>query len=233
MILDIYKDSIEFASKKISILLILGVLSFFNFLIVPLIFFYGYNYKIIKLSTQSMINVDAVPPEFSGLKEMFINGLRYIAVNLVYMIIPVIILVFAISSKSLLLLVVGLILALIGVAFSFLAIPHMAANNDSFKSAFALGELKEIMSFIGYGRYILSYLGIIFISLATLIIVTFIIGIIFNIFGVAALGVSTAGFGEVTRFTALVTNAILLFLVSPFLSIFQNRSQGLIYNLRG
>lgn len=230
MILDIYKDSIEFASRKISILLVLGVLSFFNFLIVPLIFVYGYNYKIIKLSTQSMINVDAVPPEFSGLKEMFIDGLKYIVVNLIYMIIPIIIIVFAISSKSQLLLVIGFLLALLCVAFSFLAIPHMAANNDSLKSAFALGELKEIMSFIGYGKYIAAYLGIVFISFAVIIIVSFIIGIIFNIFGIAASGVSTAGFGQLT---VLINNAILLFLVSPFLLIFKNRSQGLIYNLRG
>ncbi len=106
----------------------------------------------------------------------------------------------------------------------------MAANNDSLKSAFALGELKEIMSFIGYGRYIASYLGIVFISLAVIIIVAFIIGIIFNILGIATLSISTAGFGQVTQ---LITNAILLFLVSPFLLIFKNRSQGLIYNLRG
>lgn len=230
MILDIYKDSIEFASRKISILLVLGVLSFFNFLIVPLIFVYGYNYKIIKLSTQSMINVDAVPPEFSGLKEMFIDGLKYIVVNLIYMIIPIIIIVFAISSKSQLLLVIGFLLALLCVAFSFLAIPHMAANNDSLKSAFALGELKEIMSFIGYGKYIAAYLGIVFISFTVIIIVSFIIGIIFNIFGIAASGVFTAGFGQLT---VLINNAILLFLVSPFLLIFKNRSQGLIYNLRG
>ena len=91
MILDIYKDSVEFASRKVSILLILGVLSFLNFLIIPLILFYGYNYKVIKLSTQSMINVNDVPPEFSEIKEMFINGLKYIAVNFVYMIIPIIV----------------------------------------------------------------------------------------------------------------------------------------------
>ena len=106
----------------------------------------------------------------------------------------------------------------------------MAANNDSLKSAFALGELKEIMSFIGYGKYIAAYLGIVFISFAVIIIVSFIIGIIFNIFGIAASGVSTAGFGQLT---VLINNAILLFLVSPFLLIFKNRSQGLIYNLRG
>ena len=57
MILDIYKDAFEFASKKISILFVLGVLSFFNILIIPAVFFYGYNYRVVKLSTQSMINV--------------------------------------------------------------------------------------------------------------------------------------------------------------------------------
>lgn len=231
MILDIYKDSVEFASRKVSILLILGVLSFLNFLIIPLILFYGYNYKVIKLSTQSMINVNDVPPEFSEIKEMFINGLKYIAVNLVYMIIPIIVLALGIIYKSLILSVIGLILALICVAFSFLAIPHMAANNDSLKSAFAVGELKEIMSFIGYGRYILSYLGIVLISLGTVIVVTFIIALLFSVFGIAAVSLS-GGLGQITQLGAFITNIILLFLVRPYLSIFQNRSQGLIYNLR-
>ena len=232
MILDIYKDSVEFASRKVSILLILGVLSFLNFLIIPLILFYGYNYKVIKLSTQSMINVNDVPPEFGDIKVMFINGLKFIVVTLVYMIIPIILFALGVTYNSRILSVFGLILTLICVAFSFLAIPHMAENNDSLKSAFAIGELKEIMSFIGYGRYILSYLGIVLISVGTVIVVTLIIGLIFEMLGIAALSISTGGFGQFTQLGMFIANIILLFLVHPYLSIFQNRSRGLIYNLR-
>lgn len=232
MILDIYKDSFEFASRKVSVLLILGVLSFLNFLIIPLIFFYGYNYRVIKLSTQSMINVDEVPPNFDDLKGMFIDGLKYLVVYICYMIIPVIIITFSVLNKNALLFMIGVILAFVCSLFAFLSIPHMASNNDSLKSAFAIGELKEIMSFIGYGRYILSYIGILLISIAMIIIVTLIIGIIFAICDIAALSLSTAGFAAITSLGMLVTQIVLLFVVSPYLALFQNRCQGLIYNLR-
>ena len=147
MILDIYKDSFEFASRKIPILLILGVLSFLSFLIIPLIFFYGYNYRVIKISTQSMINVDDVPPDFNDLKGMFIDGLKYLAVCIAYIIIPVIVLVLSAQMNNGILLLIGLFLALIFSLFSFLAAPHMAANNDSLKSAFAISELDMVNIF--------------------------------------------------------------------------------------
>ena len=235
MILDIYKDSFEFASRKISILLILGVLSFLSFLIIPLIFFYGYNYRVIKISVQSMINVDDVPPDFTDLKRMFIDGLKYLLVCIAYIIIPVIVLILSAQMNSGILLIIGLFLTLIFSLFSFLAASHMAANNDSLKSAFAISELKEIMSFIGYGKYILSYIGILIITLAVYIVVTLIIGIIFAVFDIAALSLFTGGLDAIAQIGfigALITHIVILFLVSPYMVLFQNRCQGLIYNLR-
>ncbi len=236
MILDIYKDSLEFASRKISILLILGVLSFLNFLIIPLVFFFGYNYRVIKLSTQTMINVDEVPPDFSDLKGMFIDGLKYLVVYIVYEIIPIIILVASNIFKNSALYLVGIILALIFSLFAFLAVPHMAANNDSLKSAFEISKIKEIMSFIGYGRYLLAYIGILLITIAVFIVITLIIGLIFGAFGIAVGSLFTTGVGSTAGIGfvgMLITNIIMLFLVAPYMSLFQNRCQGLIYNLRG
>ena len=48
MILDIYKDSFEYASKNVKNLLILGVFYLFGFLVIPMFFILGYNYRIIK-----------------------------------------------------------------------------------------------------------------------------------------------------------------------------------------
>ncbi|WP_052331744.1 DUF4013 domain-containing protein [Methanobrevibacter oralis] len=80
MILDIYKDSFEFSAKKITTLLVMGVLSFFGFLIIPLIIVTGYNYNVIKSSIEGMINGGDVPPEIEGFKSLFINGLKYCVV---------------------------------------------------------------------------------------------------------------------------------------------------------
>ena len=227
MILDIYKDSFEFASRKVSILLVLGVLSFFNILIIPAVFFYGYNYRVVKLSTQSMINGEDVPPNFDDFKQMFIDGLKFIVVFLCYLIIPVIIIFVAISGKSLNagLLLVGIILFFIARLFSYLAIPYMAANDDSLKSAFALSEINKIMSSIGYVRYILTYLGILIISGMVFITVFLILSVILAILGI------TIGTVYIGVIGTIIMNLVLLFIVSPYLSLFQTRCAGLIYNI--
>ncbi len=235
MILDIYKDSLEFASRKISILLIMGVLSFLNFLIIPLILFFGYNYRVIKMSTQSMINVEDVPPEFSDLKGMFIDGLKYLVVYFVYELIPIIFILVSNIFHNAALYLIGMILVLVFSLFAFLAVPHMATNNDSLKSAFEISKIKEIMSFIGYGRYFLAYLGILFITIGVFIVVTLVIGLIFGAFGIAAGSLLTTGFrpeSQIGFVAMLITNIVMLFLVAPYISLFQNRCQGLIYNLR-
>ena len=227
MILDIYKDSFEFASRKFSILLILGVLSFFHILIIPAVFFYGYNYRVVKLSTQSMINEDVAPPNFDDFKQMFIDGLKFIIVVLCYLIVPIIIIAAAVygGSLNMILLVIGIILLFIARLFSYLAIPCMAANDDSLKSAFALSEINKIMASIGYVRYIVTYLGIFIISAMIFVTVFLILTFIFGILGI------TVGNLYIGLIGTIIMNLVLLFIVSPYLSLFQNRCAGLIYNI--
>lgn len=227
MILDIYKDGFEFASRKVSILFILGLLSFFNILIIPAVFFYGYNYRVVKLSTQSMINGDDVPPEFNDFKQMFIDGLKFIIVFLCYLIVPAIIIAISVTggSVNVILLLVGIILFFIARLFSYLAIPYMAANGDSLKSAFALSEINKIMASIGYARYIISYLGIFLISLIIFLAIFFIITFVLAILGIAVGGVYIGLIGTI------IMNFVLLFVVAPYLSLFQTRCAGLIYSL--
>lgn len=232
MILDIYKDSFEFASRKISALLILGVLSFFNILIIPMVFFYGYNYRVVKLSTQSMINGEDVPPEFNDLKGMFIDGLKYIVVYFVYLIIPAMILVFSIYMGSALLFIIGFVLSIIASLFAYLAIAHMAENDDSLKSAFAFSDLFKIMSSIGFVKYIATYIGAMLISIVIVVVVAVLLSIIFGIFGIATSSVNS-GLDAVNIAGTIIFNFVLFFIVSPYISLFQNRCQGLIYNLRG
>ena len=233
MILDIYKDSFEYASKKVSNLLLLGVLSFLNFLIIPMIFFLGYNYRVVKQSANSMINIDDVPPEFSNLSGMFIDGLKYFVVYFVYLIIPIIVLVFSMYyGFNTILFFVGLILLIISTLFAYLAIPHMAMNDDSLSSAFSISDLNNIMSSIGYGRYILTYVGIALISVVVVFVVIAILIVIFGILGVATISVFSSGASTFSLISTIIINVILSFIVLPYLSLFQSRCVGLIYNLR-
>ena len=231
MILDIYTDSFEFSSRKFLNLIILGLLSFLNILIMPLVFFYGYNYRVVKLSTQSMINGDDVPPDFDDFKRMFIEGLKYIVVEFVYLIIPMIIMIASVFYRNAILFILGLILVTIFQLFALLAIPHMAANDDSLKSAFALSEINGIMASIGYGRYILTYIGIVLIYIVILMIVTIVLSIIFGLLGIATSFISLNGVGAVNLIGTIIFNFVLFFLVTPYLTMFRNRCIGLIYNL--
>ena len=231
MILDIYKDSFEFSSRKFLNLIILGLLSFLNILIIPLVFFYGYNYRVVKLSTQSMINGDDVPPDFDDFKKMFVDGLKYIVVEFVYLIIPMIIMIASVFYRNAILFILGLILVTIFQLFALLAIPHMAVNDDSLNSAFEFSKINNIMASIGYGRYILTYIGILLIYLAILVVVIIILSIIFGLLGIATSFISLNGVGAVNVIGTIIFNFVLFFLVAPFLTMFQNRCIGLIYNL--
>ena len=55
MILDIYKDSLEYSAKDLKTLLILGVTYFLSFLLLPLFLIYGYSYRVTKISVEGMI----------------------------------------------------------------------------------------------------------------------------------------------------------------------------------
>lgn len=233
MILDIYKDSFEFSSRKVTNLLLLGVLSFFSILIIPAILFSGYNYRVVKLSTQSMINGGDAPPEFSDFKRMFIDGLKYIVVTFAYLIIPVIIIFIPVITGyfNVLIMLIGIILLIVCALFASLAIPHMAANDDSLKSAFELSNINSIMSSIGYGSYFLFYIGLVIIGVVIFFVVLLILIALFAILGIATVSISVEGLGAVSAIGSIITNFVISFVVFPYLAMFQSRSIGLIYNL--
>ena len=216
MILDVYKDGFEFASRKFSTLFVLGALSFFNILIIPAVFFYGYNYRVVKLATQSMINGDDVPPEFNDFKQMFIDGLKYIVVVLCYLIVPAIIIAVSILGRpvNVLLLVVGLIL------FGIESIP-----NGQYEAAQVLGYNRLETFFI----IILPQVIKIVLPSITNEVITLVKDTSLS-FVLAILGITVGG-TYINLIGTIIINFVLLFIVAPYLSLFQARCGGLIYNL--
>ena len=172
MILEIYKDAFGYALKDGSTLLKLGVLSLFSFLIIPFIFLLGYEYRIIKTATEGMINGNETLPEFNNYTTMFKDGLKVLAVSIIYILISVVIflLLFFIglttNMESIIVLafIALIILTIISLIFSALAVTHMAANNGSINAAFHIRELKDIMQSIGVLKLVGSYFGIFLIS---------------------------------------------------------------------
>lgn len=242
MILDIYKDSLEYSAKDWKTLVILGVICLFSFLLLPAFLITGYNYRVINTAVHGVINGRDPLPGFEDLIEMFVDGVKVVIVQIAYVLVPVIVfLIFAIVAGQLTgilssaLMIVGCLItfALFVVAclMDQMGICHMAYNEGAFSKAFAIKEIKEVIDEIGWFNCIATYLGLIIITLVISLVVTAIVYGIFTVFGVsgAVLGVDPSG---IFILGALINSAITLFIVGPYLSIFNSRSIGLLYSMQ-
>lgn len=243
MILDIYKDSLEYAAKDLKTLLILGLTYFLSFLLLPVFLIYGYSYRVTKISVEGMINGNDPLPEFDNVIDMFVDGIKVIIVYLVYLLIPFIIFIlFAIVSSAIggygesALMAIGSIVTVMAIVFAYLmsmfGVANMANNGDSLAKAFDFNEIIDIIKSVGVVRSIGAYLGLIIITCAISIAVFLLIWFVFGFFGIftgtlgfdmAAGGIFIAGF--------IISYFVMLFIVGPYTMILQSRVSGLLYNL--
>ena len=231
MILDIYKDSLEYSAKDLKTLLILGVTYFLSFLLLPIFLIYGYSYRVTKISVEGMINGNDPLPAFDNVIDMFVDGIKVVVVYLVYLLVPFIIfLLFAMVSSAIggygesALMAIGSIVTVVAA--------NMANYDDSLAKAFDFNEIIEIIKSVGVVRSIGAYLGLAIICLALYITVFLLIWFVFGFFGIitgtlgfdmAAGGIFVAGF--------LISYFVMLFIVGPYNLIMQSRASGLLYNL--
>lgn len=243
MILDIYKDSLEYSAKDLKTLLILGVCYFLTFLFLPVFLIYGYSYRVTKIAVEGMINGNDPLPEFDNVIDMFVDGIKVVVVYIAYLLIPLIVFIlFALLSSAIggsgetILMVLGTLVTFILIIFAYLmsmmGVANMANYDGSLSKAFDFKEIMDIIQSIGIGRCIATYIGLIMIALAIYVTVFLILFFIFGFFGIftgtlgfnmAAAGIFFSGF--------FLTNLIMLFIVGPFNMILQSRVSGLLYNL--
>ena len=243
MILDIYKDSLEYSAKDLKTLLILGVTYFLSFLFLPIFLIYGYSYRVTKISVEGMINGNDPLPEFDNVIDMFVDGIKVVIVYLVYLLVPFIIFfLFAFfffffgGYGESVLMGIGTIFTIVALLFAYVmsmfGVAHMANNGDSLSKAFAFNEIIEIIKSVGVVRSLATYIGLTIIALALYAIVFFLILFVFGFFGIftgtlgfdmAAGGIFIAGF--------FIAYFVMLFIVGPYLMIMQSRTSGLLYNL--
>jgi hypothetical protein len=167
-------DAAKYPLNNWKKLIILGILLFIGFLIVPAFLAIGYIFKSLKLS---IVGFDELP-DFDGLGEMLIDGLKVFVVQLVYFIIPTIIILVGVSvslsSISTLqnigdftffsavfsfmggLIIVGSIIAVISSVFFTIALANMAYYNE-FSAAFRFAELLDTITAIGWVDFIIWY----------------------------------------------------------------------------
>lgn len=242
MILDIYKDALEYSAQDWKTLVILGVICLFNFLLLPVFLVTGYNYRVIGNAVHGIINGRDPLPDFEDLIDMFVDGVKVVIVQIAYILVPCIVfLIFALIagqlsgfSSAVLMLIGGLItfvLLIVVCLMEQMGICHMAYNEGAFSKAFALHEIKEVIDEIGWFECIATYLGLIIITVVISIVVTTLIGMLFTVFGFssAILGANPSG---IFVLGASINSLITMFIIGPYLSIFSSRSIGLLYTMQ-
>ena len=243
MILDIYKDALEYSAKDWKTLVILGVICLFSFLFLPAFLITGFNYRVINTAVHGIINGRDPLPGFDDPIDMFIDGVKVVIVQVIYLLVPMIIfLVFALIAghisgiaSGVLIFIGCLITLVVGVVaclMNQMALCHMAYNDGELSKAFALKEIKGVIDDIGWFNCILTYLGLIIITVVISSVVTAIVGSIFTVLGMSGFLIDATLGGGILFLGMLINVVVTMFIIGPYLSIFNARSIGLLYTMQ-
>ncbi|MEM3516847.1 MAG: DUF4013 domain-containing protein [Candidatus Bathyarchaeia archaeon] len=187
------------------LLIILDVIPIVNFIVV------GYMAKVLEETP----NLNE-PPKLENYGRLWVQGLKVVILSLIYMIAPVMLIIFGFSTTfryslvamdltkiiigGLLFIVGAIILAFFIAIIYTMALAHMI-KNKSFIKGFAISEILSIIKSIGLGKYVLW------------IIALFIIGILVT----AVSSIPYIGW-------------LISIIVSPLYMVFMGRSIGLTYD---
>ncbi|MDI9623515.1 MAG: DUF4013 domain-containing protein [Methanothermobacter sp.] len=199
-------------------LVLIGV--YLILMIIPLFFVIGYIFRVLKTTIAGFNEL----PEFDKPWEMFIDGLKVSIVVIIYMITPWLIMrigLFIARSNLTISSITGLVGFIVAIIFLLLltiAIAHMAANNQ-FRAAFMIREVLDIISRIGWGKYILWYIIVVII----IGIISFILNFIIML-GYIGLNIAT---GPLVAY--IIANLLSAIFIRSYLSLFFSRALGLLY----
>jgi Protein of unknown function (DUF4013) len=218
---DVFSDSLHYPITDIRRLLILFLLLAGSFLILPGIYAYGYFIKIIK----SSINGSESLPDFTGRKTILIDGLKFIAVSIIYGIPtflvfpPSILLIYSsagnLISEPLPTLILIIIVFLVNILF-FIGLANMAYH-DRFTAAFNLKEILKMIKIIGWEYYLLM-----------LLLVTIITQLL-NLVSLLLTNPVTYGIFGSDLYIKLIGALIISSIFNVYLFTFESRLRGLIY----
>lgn len=221
-IVDNIGESLRYPLKdwvKILILTVITIIPIVNFMSA------GYFLRIIK---STLAGIDEVP-EFDDLGGLFIDGIKILIAGIIYMIVPIIIFFiaallagpatvtdgsgmsyvpfYALSGLSLVLMVIGIILAFLVSLIFYPAMVNMALYDSDLGAAFKFSEILDNIKTIGWGNYIIWIIAIIVTSAVAGIVIWF-VGLILLI---------------------ILIGFLVWFLGGAYLSMFQARSLGLLF----
>jgi len=215
---DIFSDSLEYPSKSLKRVVVLGVLSLFSILIIPFFLLFGYALRVMRKSIEGATE----PPVFDDFGAMIVDGLKYLVVTIIYFLIPGILMgigIIAISTSGDMvgdsaapiaflmgsgLVLLGVLLLIVILVIETIGIANMA-HTGKLGAAFRFGEILRIIGSIGWSRYIIWYI------ILTIVILLF------------------AAAGLLVGIIPIVGLLVYVLLIAPYVTIFQYRATGLIY----
>ncbi|PKL71583.1 MAG: hypothetical protein CVV29_09845 [Methanobacteriales archaeon HGW-Methanobacteriales-2] len=235
MILDIFKDAVEYSAQDWKSVVELGGFLFFSFLIFPIFLVWGYFYNVTQTAVNGLINGNDPLPKFNHLGDMLIKGIKIFLVKLLYgLLFLILIYILYLSQLNFfitltIVIIVGILLYLI----SSIAMVHMVEKKGDMKSVFKIREILSIINSIGWSKLIGFYLGFMALAFGIFIVVTFLFGVVMGILGVTIQAMSlTLVIGNTMALLILLLYGIFIsFIFIPYFVIFEGRALGLIYNL--
>ena len=188
--------------------------------LIIVLFINGYEWAIVKCSINKTENL----PGFDNIREMFVNGVKYFIVTVVYNIIPLVLLGigmrFINESFVLILVLISIVLFIIANFLLIMAINNMVAH-DNFKKAFDFKEITGNISNLGWGKYV----GILIFTFIVYFIIMIAIGLILSIITMFIMTGINDNFIVVSIILAVIEGLF----ISSYMGIFYNRVFGLIY----
>jgi hypothetical protein len=156
---DILSDSFVYSFSNVNRLLFLGLLMVTSVFVVPVILAAGYFLRIMESSFNGF---NELPP-FNNWIGMFVDGLKYIIVDLVYLVIPVVLaliltltlipLIMDMDQFLMIFWFISLVLVVVPYFLMFIALPHMVYNKMRLSKAFDFKNLFKIIKKIGVLQY--------------------------------------------------------------------------------
>ena len=223
---EMISNSLRYPLQDIGKLLLLFLLMLGSFTIILLPFFYGYLLRIIEHTTHGYDEL----PAFNEWGKMFGDGVKYIFADIIYLIIPVILIIISlfgfigfarheITGTVFLVWVivgiVGLVLYIILSLMFIMALSNMAYD-ERFSSTFKFTKIWGLIKGIGLIKY--------FVYIVVVGIIAFIIdGLIPNIITIPIRSLGFTGFYLIILIISLP--------FSLYVAVYRSRFYGLIYLL--
>jgi len=220
-------DSLKFPFSNVKRLLTLGILMATSILIIPAILAYGYNLRIIEYSFKDS---NELPP-FNEWLNMFVDGLKYIVVIIIYRGIPaiivgiisaIIIMFIAFSGQVTsfnaflttsfqIIFVVGFIIMVVPYILSFIALPHIV-KKDKLEASVKFKDILGIIKNIGWVNYIIA-----------VVVLTAFSAVVSALSAIPQLM-------DMGIITVYAVAAVVGFFLGSYISAFSGRFLALIYN---